>query len=757
MMLRKMSFVVVLILAVASVEFAAAARADSFRVTNPPSTQKVLPEMGDAGPEAKTLRVAMARGEYEPVQIVIHAADRPFRDLRVSVSNLVGPKNSTLPQEQVVVTPLGFVNCSTRSFRSRLFRNKGGLVPDVLLPDRPIDVPKGRRQSYFITIQTLRTDPAAEYRGTVRISADGEKTDELPLVVRVYDVVLPVKSHLRTSFGLGTGYRKIKGANPCDSMDSLLRYSKVMLQHRISPAVIGNGYENTKVPPRMAKDRTWDYSGMDRFLSELVPLGLTSFYTHAGAGVKGYADHLKKRGWYDLAYVYMYDEAPMKELPTMRNQYSSMRHWVPDANILQVGWSPTNPLKGLVSVWCPTIDAADTDALQRARERGEEAWWYTWGGPWHPYPTICHIDYPGIYGRITGWMTYHFRIQGFLYFAVDIWDTPQNLPAGGRLSAEEYDKANYENWEANTYGKTSYGMGRNGGGYLLYPGKGNTPIPSMRLAHVRDGFEDYDLFTEMQALAAGDENIAKRARELLDFSRPFTNPLILSRKMWTKVDNLLMRRREKILSIAEEIRRPKDARLRALRRRASVESLYPLPSTWQKTSKFGKTPPDQARYVDGTDYKRTVATLRSLGKFPVEGWLFKPDPKGVGGKEGYFKPDYPAESLVKIRIGEHWDNQGHYDLEEGWYRLRYTCPELPKGKRVFLRFRAMDESAWLYVDGKLTAWYDTADPSKTWTEPFLLEVTGSLKGRGEHLLAIRVRNTIGAGGIYKPVDLMVEK
>jgi hypothetical protein len=74
-----------------------------------------------------------------------------------------------------------------------------------------------------------------------------------------------------------------------------------------------------------------------------------------------------------------------------------------------------------------------------------------------------------------------------------------------------------------------------------------------------------------------------------------------------------------------------------------------------------------------------------------------------------------------------------------------------------LRFGAVDESAWLYVDGKLIAWYDTAFPEKTWDKPFLLEVTGSLKSNSEHLLAIRVGNTRGAGGIYRPISLMVEK
>ena len=82
---------------------------------------------------------------------------------------------------------------------------------------------------------------------------------------------------------------------------------------------------------------------------------------------------------------------------------------------------------------------------------------------------------------------------------------------------------------------------------------------------------------------------------------------------------------------------------------------------------------------------------------------------------------------------------------------------MPAGKRVYLKFGSVDETAWLYIDGKLVAWYDSAYPSHTWDKPFLLEVSGSLRSHGEHLLAIRVGNLEAVGGIYRPVSLLVER
>jgi hypothetical protein len=55
------------------------------------------------------------------------------------------------------------------------------------------------------------------------------------------------------------------------------------------------------------------------------------------------------------------------------------------------------------------------------------------------------------------------------------------------------------------------------------------------------------------------------------------------------------------------------------------------------------------------------------------------------------------------------------------------------------------------------AWFDTVHPTITWTQPFLLDVTGNLPSGQEPLLVMRVQNASGAGGIHKPVSLMVQK
>lgn len=192
--------------------------------------------------------------------------------------------------------------------------------------------------------------------------------------------------------------------------------------------------------------------------------------------------------------------------------------------------------------------------------------------------------------------------------------------------------------------------------------------------------------------------------------------------------------------------------------RRILEGGEPAKETAEKReSGFGATPPAEAHYVDGADCRQLVGSLKQVATLPLDGWLFKADPKRVGVEQGYFKPSYPTKDFARIRVGAFWDDQGYKGLGAGWYRLAYQCPDLPAGKRVYLHFESVDETACLYIDGKRVAWYDTAHPNLTWKSPFLLDVTGSLNSGGTHLLAIRVGNESGLGGIYRPVSVMVEK
>jgi hypothetical protein len=90
---------------------------------------------------------------------------------------------------------------------------------------------------------------------------------------------------------------------------------------------------------------------------------------------------------------------------------------------------------------------------------------------------------------------------------------------------------------------------------LIYPGKNNTPLASMRLALLRDGFEDYDLFTEVKMLASKGGPASARALELLKFDAPLMGNIT----QYTQNGSDLLARRVAILKVGEELTNTKSS------------------------------------------------------------------------------------------------------------------------------------------------------------------------------------------------------
>ncbi|MHB1461893.1 MAG: hypothetical protein ACYC1M_11480 [Armatimonadota bacterium] len=138
-------------------------------------------------------------------------------------------------------------------------------------------------------------------------------------------------------------------------------------------------------------------------------------------------------------------------------------------------------------------------------------------------------------------------------------------------------------------------------------------------------------------------------------------------------------------------------------------------------------------------------------------WKFMPDEENKGQKAGYFKANYDDTQWKDIRIRDIWDQQGHPELTGyGWYRVQYTAPVSNTKSNLFLAFGAVDESAWVYVNGKLAGVHDI-DPDIGFKERFLINVSKFLKPGQVNKIAVKVKNTTGAGGIWRGVKLITTK
>ena len=150
-------------------------------------------------------------------------------------------------------------------------------------------------------------------------------------------------------------------------------------------------------------------------------------------------------------------------------------------------------------------------------------------------------------------------------------------------------------------------------------------------------------------------------------------------------------------------------------------------------------------------------------------WYFKVDPQNAGEKEQWEKT--PMKKVMKewtlFRVDTQWENQRGANIPEalknqmkdyngfGYYARNIRLKPQWKGKRVFLFFGAVYEAAWVYVNGKF-AGKRIFTKETDWKTPFAIEITDCIKGTGNQNVFVRVQDTSGAGGMWRPVMVAVK-
>jgi hypothetical protein len=144
---------------------------------------------------------------------------------------------------------------------------------------------------------------------------------------------------------------------------------------------------------------------------------------------------------------------------------------------------------------------------------------------------------------------------------------------------------------------------------------------------------------------------------------------------------------------------------------------------------------------------------------PLGPWVFRTDPSDEGLKGKWFAAEVTAADWVPVKVPGFWaetEEVGNYQGVFGWYRTTFTVPAEWKGKSLRLLFAAIDEQAWIYVNGKLIREHSVKSEGKPidslWDESFAADVpSGGLNYGQTNVLAVRVENSTGNGGIWRPV------
>lgn len=116
-------------------------------------------------------------------------------------------------------------------------------------------------------------------------------------------------------------------------------------------------------------------------------------------------------------------------------------------------------------------------------------------------------------------------------------------------------------------------------------------------------------------------------------------------------------------------------------------------------------------------------------------WQFAFDDADVGLTEGWYKPGHKLERTITVPFCYQSEASGIGPTDEihpiMWYRRSFTVPEEMKGRKILLKFGAVDFEAKVYVNGHAVGGH------KGGYTPFELDVTPFLTD-GENDLCVRV-------------------
>ncbi len=179
-----------------------------------------------------------------------------------------------------------------------------------------------------------------------------------------------------------------------------------------------------------------------------------------------------------------------------------------------------------------------------------------------------------------------------------------------------------------------------------------------------------------------------------------------------------------------------------------------------------------AKYIEnafqGPDIDRQFAYWRKIAQtdpnkisvleFNNE-WKFAPDAQNIGMDSKWFAADFDDSKWAKVRSdkGNGWEAQGfkgHHGW--GWYRQTLDVPENVINNDLKMVFLAVDEEAEVFINGQRAFDHTVAStglPVETlWTQTFVFNPKPLLHA-GKNEIAVRVHDTVGQAGIWKPAYL----
>ena len=477
--------------------------------------------------------IQMMRNETEGAQLVISAA-KDISDYHLVLSELRDEKGNIIPTDDMVAYHQKYmtVNSKTDILNEEIVI--GDHVPDMLLPmEKAIEfgenkIAAGDNQGITIEVSTTLETVPGIYTGNFKLVMDEESLD-IPVTVEVWDIAWEGKREFQSSFLI---YANALLAGEYEISEELVKnYQEFFLDYKMNTFVIR---QNDTVET-LAKEVTTFWENQN-YSSICIPNTLAPNFTDDSPTADKIVEYIKEivklssaeKPYFEDLYIYpaYFDEVDMypekqedfvnvfkqggeweQTLQRAFREVKAMSEYVAfdeelkkrvEESILNIPavipctTSNTEWIDELNLTFCPYLSLFDEQSMTQRYQRqaqnytNGELWAYTCVGPTNPYPTF-HIDDYNLGTRVTGWMLKKHQINGYLYWAVNL-----------------FEAVNEDAWrDVDPYKTAERATDCAGDGFLCYPGAyygSQYPFPCIRLTAWRDTMDDYDMLSVYEKL-----------------------------------------------------------------------------------------------------------------------------------------------------------------------------------------------------------------------------------------------------------------
>jgi len=470
------------------------------------------------------------RGERVHTQALLWASEG-VDNVRLHVGDLLHESGRIIPAEHIQANFTRYV--LTDDIELDRLKNGCGipagldslLVADVLDPATNLALePNSARPVWLRVDVPVNTEPG-QYRGELKISADGQEDIILPYAVDIVAHVLPPAEdwefHLdlwQNPFSIARYYDLEPWSD--QHLEALRPYMQLLAdagQKSITASIIhdpwnGQTYDVYQSMVKWTKraNGTWeyDYTNFDKWVTFMMDLGIDKFINcysmipwnerfyyydetlgkdtsliaspnsdeyrrHWLPMLIDFARHLKAKGWWEKTTIAM-DERPMK---AMQNALGVIKAADSGFKVSLAGAFHPELADVLVDYCVASGEQIDTSILLRRQEKGYTTTFYT----------CCVEARPNTftqspYAEAT-WLAWHALHKGY----------------------DGYLRWAYNCWNANPLQDTRYGSWPGGDTWLVYPGARS----SVRFERLREGIQDYEkariLISKLTDAGRGDE------------------------------------------------------------------------------------------------------------------------------------------------------------------------------------------------------------------------------------------------------------